>query len=109
MDDSKKNYITKLVVTILSNNDKARDEMILVVKCIHDFEMSILAIDKQDYYDAVFNHRLSSVKTIDRIWRKVQEENPSLRGANWELRQIQSGNISIEMAISNSQLKLFND
>jgi hypothetical protein len=103
------NYITKLTITILKNNPEARDEMYLVVKSIHDFEMSVMGYSKENYYDAFFDNKLSSVKTIDRIWRKVQEEKPELRGKFWELRQVQSGQISLEMVASKYQLKLFDE
>jgi hypothetical protein len=104
-----KNYITKLVITILRKNEEARDEMLLVVKNIHDFEMSILNIDKSNYYDVFFSHKLSSVKTIDRIWRKVQEDCPDLRGKLWQLRQVQSGQVSLEFVSDKFQLKLFDE
>ena len=80
--------------------------MMLVVKTIHDYEMSVFAIDKINYYDAVFSEKLSSIKTIDRIWRKVQEDNSELRGKEWLLRQIQAGLISQEIA--SNQLSIFN-
>jgi hypothetical protein len=103
------NYISKLVYAILTKNAEARDDMMLVVKSIHDFEMSLLSIEKSDYYDSIFNHRLSSIKTIDRLWRKAQEENISLRGKSWLLRQVQSGQISMKMVQSQFQLSLFED
>ena len=81
--------------------------MMLVVKIIHDFELSVLGKGRQDYYECIFTDRLSSVKTIDRIWRKVQETHEQLRGANWSLRQVQAGLISIETVIAKNQLKLF--
>ena len=64
-------YISKMVFITLSKNVEARDNMMLVVKSLHDYEMSIYKIPKEDYYDAVFSERLTSIKTIDRIWRKV--------------------------------------
>ncbi len=104
-----KNYISKLVLTILTNSDEAKDDMLLVVKNIHDFEMSVLNIDKSEYYTAFFGNKLSSVKTIDRIWRKIQEDVPSLRGKSWELRQIQSGQISLQYVSDKLQLRLFDE
>ena len=62
---------------------------------------------KEDYYECVFDAKLSSLKTIDRIWRKVQEAHPKLRGKEWTLRQVQAGLISIETIIAKTQLKLF--
>lgn len=99
-------YITKLVVTILQSNEIARDDVMLVIKYIHDFEMGVLKKDKEDYYEMVFNSTLSKVTTIDRVWRKVQEERPELRGKEWELRQMRAGQISVDLALKN-QLNLF--
>jgi len=98
-------YISQMVINTLTKNEEARDNMMYVVKAIHDYEMSVFSIDKKDYYDAVFSERLSSIKTIDRIWRKVQEENPELRGKEWLQRQIQAGVVSQEIA--SNQLSFF--
>ena len=98
-------YITKLVVSILRNNEIARDDIMIVIKTIHDFELSILKKNTADYYEAFFSGSLSSVSTISRVWRKVQENMPELRGREWELRQIKAGEISMEMI--ENQLKLF--
>lgn len=99
------NYITKLVISILRNNEIARDDMMVVIKTIHDFELSILKKKKEDYYDVFFSNTLSNVRTISRVWRKIQEHMPELRGKEWELRQIKSSEISDEMI--DNQLKLF--
>ena len=53
-----------------------------------------------------FHGSLSKPTTIDRVWRKVQEEKPELRGKEWELRQMRAGQISLDLALKN-QLKLF--
>ena len=100
-------YVSKMVAGILHQNIEARDNVYVVVKIIHDFELSVLEKDKHDYYELFFSEQLSSFKTIDRIWRKVQEEKPELRGKNWELRQVQAGKISIEVIAQKKQLKLF--
>jgi hypothetical protein len=34
---------------------------------------------------------------------------PELRGANWKLRQVQAGKISIEQVVKIGQLNLFGD
>jgi hypothetical protein len=98
-------YITKLVISILRNNEIARDDIMVVIKTIHDFELSVLKKKKEDYYDVFFSNTLSNVRTISRVWRKVQEHMPDLRGKEWELRQMKAGEISAE--IIENQLKLF--
>jgi hypothetical protein len=86
------NYISRIVKEVLQNNKESRDDMMLVVKSVHDFEMSMFGIQKSNYYDYLFKRQfLSSIKTIDRMWRKAQEDNPKLRGEDWEERQIQAG------------------
>jgi hypothetical protein len=72
--------------------------MMLVVKTIHDFEMSMFAIPQSAYYHALFSDKLSSIKTIDRVWRKMQEEHPHLRGEDWEERQILAGRVSRDIS-----------
>lgn len=102
------NYITKALFKFLQENEEARDNMLACVKHIHDLEMRVLAIPREDYYNAFFGERLSSVKTIDRIWRKIQEDVPELRGSEWEARQVQSGRIEIEdLSYLKNQLNLF--
>ncbi len=98
-------YITKLVISILRNNEIARDDIMLVIKIIHDFELGVLKKGKEDYYEMFFSNTLSNVRTIARVWRKVQENMPELRGKEWELRQVKSGEVSMEMI--QNQLKLF--
>jgi len=100
-------YLTKMTISILQNNEDSRDNMMLVVKIIHDFEMNVLGKDKKDYYDCIFTDKLSSIKTIDRLWRRVQETHEELRGADWSLRQVQAGLISVQSIITKNQLKLF--
>lgn len=95
------NYITRLTVDLLVKNIESRDDMMLTVRYVHDFEMALFNIPKQSYYDSLFGGKLSSIKTIDRIWRKAQMDNPSLRGAEWLQRQIQSGQCSSEFINAN--------
>jgi len=102
------NYVTRELAKLLAENVDARDNMMLAVKYIHDLEMSVMDIPEKDYYKAVFNGKLSSVKTIDRIWRKLQEDIPELRGSEWEARQAQSGRIEItDLSYLKNQLNLF--
>lgn len=102
------NYLNRMTMTVLKNNEAARDDMMIVVKTIHDFEMSMFSIEKVDYYQNFFDGKLSSIKTIDRIWRRVQEVKPELRGKDWVQRQAQAGLIALESLISKQQLDLFN-
>ena len=102
------NHITRVTIDLLTKNAEARDNMMLTVQYVHDFEMAVRQIKKSEYYDALFNEKVSSIKTIDRIWRKVQEQYPQLRGADWEKRQIQAGLMSAElMSASSGQLSFF--
>jgi hypothetical protein len=102
-------YITKLVISILKKNLDSRDDVMKVVNIIHDFELKVLEKEKSEYYDVFFSNQLSSFKTIDRTWRKAQELYPELRGANWKLRQVQAGKISIEQISIKKQLNLFDE
>lgn len=102
------NYVTKSLAKLLAENLEARDNMLICVKHIHDLEMGILGISQHEYYSAFFGEKLSSVKTIDRVWRKIQEDIPELRGLEWEARQAQSGRIEItDLSYLKNQLNLF--
>ena len=56
-------YITKLVVSILRNNEIARDDIMVVIKTIHDFELGVLKKTKEDYYDMFFSNTLSKLNS----------------------------------------------
>ena len=99
------NYISRLIFDLLEKNIEARDDMMLTVRYVHDYEMALLKIKKSEYYDSLFSGKLSSIKTIDRIWRKTQETYPDLRGKEWEYRQFQAG--VIRSYFSMNQLGLF--
>ena len=89
-----KGYISRLTYSILNNNLEARDNWMLVVKQVHDIEMAMTGVSKSNYYDALFNDNLTNPQTISRIWRKIQEHNPELRGEEWEERQKQGGQVA---------------
>lgn len=98
-----------LIYTIketLSNNLSSRDDWMIMVKVIHDKEMHILNINKNDYYEFFMGGKLSNIQSIVRCWRLVQERYPELRGKDWELRQRQGGMMSSEILFL-KQLKLF--
>lgn len=46
----------------------------------------------------VRENKLNNVKTIDRLWRLVQRQNPSLRGEEWDERQGEEEKVRDEMA-----------
>lgn len=102
------NFLTRQIYAFMISCPESRDEMLLCVKHIHENEMKTMKIEKADYYDALFEYKLSSITTIDRIWRKIQEDHKELRGKSWELRQAQAGLIKIEdTSYLKNQYKLF--
>jgi hypothetical protein len=103
-------YLSRLVKHTLLSNEECRDDLLLTIKNVHDKEMQIWCYNKEQYYDAFFGGNLSSVHTIGRIWRLVQERFPELRGKEWEQRQKQAGMISQEIAeIKYHQIQLFDN
>jgi hypothetical protein len=98
-------FISRLIFSVLRDVPETRDDWMLLVKIIHDTEMSVRKIQKENYYDHFFNYQFSNVDSIKRVWALIQEKNPKLRGKKWEERQKKSGEIS-ELAIAN-QLNLF--
>jgi len=93
METFKNTY--KTCKEILSLIPDTRDDMMLLVRYVHISQMKSKSIAKPNYFDALFDGKLSSIKTIDRTWRKVQEDIPSLRGKKWGERQRISGAISV--------------
>lgn len=103
-----KGYISRLIYQILKDDKGTRDDWMLVVKKVHDIEMVFGKINKPDYYDALFSDRLTNPQTVSRIWRKIQEHNPELRGEEWLERQRQGGAVSKEIVEGRYlQLNLF--
>lgn len=101
-------YLTSAIFDILKKKPSTRDNLLECVQHIHDIDMAICFISKAEYYDAFFGGKLSSIKTIDRIWRKIQEDVPELRGLKWEERQAKSGRFEIEnLSHLRNQLNLF--
>ena len=102
-------YLSKLVKYTLVSNLDARDDLMLLVKIIHDKEMQHWSYSKTQYYDAFFSGNLSNVHTIGRLWRLVQEKFPELRGKEWEERQRQAGLISKQVVEKKftQQLEIF--
>ena len=102
--------LQRLVFNVLTESVESRDDWMLSVKNIHELEMQIYGIGKADYFDALHGGRLTNVQTVSRIWRKIQEEYPALRGEEWEDRQRQGGKISKNgVHLNKNQLCLFSE
>jgi hypothetical protein len=99
-------FISRLIFSILRDLPETRDDWMLLVKIIHDMEMSVRRIPKENYYAHFFNKEFSNVYTIKRIWALIQERNPRLRGEKWEERQRSGKEISDEI-VNHYQLDLF--
>jgi hypothetical protein len=92
-----KGFISRMIYYVLVNDKETRDDWMLVVKKVHDIEMINYKIDKVDYYDSLFSYKLTNPQTISRIWRKIQEHNPDLRGEFWLDRQRYAKGVSTEI------------
>ena len=102
------NYISRLIKYTLLKNEAARDDVYLTIKIVHNAEMQLLCYTPENYYEAFYSGNLSSVYTIGRAWRYLQERHPELRGKEWEERQRLAGLVSKEiMEEKNYQLDLF--
>lgn len=100
--------LIRLIYNILNESLEARDNWMLTIKEVHTMEMRIKGISKQDYFEHFFNDDLSNVHTIKRLWQKVQEEFPNLRGKTWAERQKQGGQYVVDsLKIDKSQMTLF--
>ena len=101
--------LIRLIYNILTQDKIARDDWMLTIKTVHTTEMRVKGIIQSDYFDSFFNEDLSNVHTIKRLWQKVQEDFPKLRGDTWEERQRQGGKMAKEMVIDPAQMTMFND
>jgi len=101
--------LRKKIISAMDKFPKTRDDVFYLTKILHDEQMRELKIPKSKYYDYFHGERLYSIKTIDRMWRSVQEKNPKLRGKLWKYRQYQAGIIAIKYLTDDmkAQLKLF--
>ena len=104
--------IIRLIERLLANDFESRDDWMLCIKKIHHWQMVSNGISKQEYFEKLFekdnNDKYSlfmNVDTIKRVWAKVQEDNPNLRGLNWTERQIQGGQYT--NTYNENQLSLF--
>ena len=106
--------LIQLIYNILSNDSETRDDWMLCIKEIHSIEMTIHGISKNDYFDKLFEKNeeseypyFSNVHTIKRLWQKVQEDFPNLRGLTWETRQKQGGQYVVDSLNDDNQLSFF--
>ena len=106
--------LIQLIYNILANDVETRDDWMLCIKEIHSIEMTIHGISKIDYFDKLFEKNeeseypyFSNVHTIKRMWQKVQEDYPNLRGLTWETRQKQGGQYIVDSLSDDSQLSFF--
>lgn len=105
--------LIQLIYNILSNDVETRDDWMLCIKEIHSIEMTFKGISKNDYFAKLFEKNdegeysnFSNVHTIKRLWQKVQEDFPNLRGVTWEERQRQGGQY-VPNTIDEQQLSFF--
>ena len=101
--------LIRLIYNILTQDKSTRDNWMRTIKIVHQTEMTIKGISNYQYFDAFFNEELSNVHTIKRMWQKVQEDFPKLRGETWEERQKQGGKMAKEIVIDLAQMTMFND
>jgi len=105
-------YLINTIKSILAKNEVARDDWMLTVQEVHNREMYLFSFDKNEYYDCVFNGKLTNIQTISRTWRLLQEKFPELRGKDWADRQRQGGMMASEFAANGeiqAQLDMFNN
>jgi hypothetical protein len=100
--------LIKLIYHILHEDIEARDNWMLTIQKVYDSQMLYNSIKKEDFYNSFFkeNSPLTNCQTIVRLWRKVQEDYPLLRGDMWEQRQKKGGQFNANDFISN-QTSLF--
>lgn len=100
-----KGHISRIVFSLLRDDNETRDDWMLMIRRVHDIEMKYHSITKSEYYDSFYANKFSNVDSIKRLWAFFQEHNPALRGEKWKERQRQGGEIA--SIISNNQLNLF--
>ena len=106
--------LISIIYHTLTNKVETRDDWMLCIKEIHSLEMLSKKISSEDYFEKLFEMdedgeyvNFSNVHTIKRLWQKVQEDFPNLRGNTWEDRQKQGGQYNVNSFYDDSQLSLF--
>jgi hypothetical protein len=106
--------LISLIYHTLSNKIDTRDDWMLCIKEIHSLEMLSKKILSEDYFEKLFEINedgeyinFSNVHTIKRLWQKVQEDFPNLRGTTWAERQKQGGQYNVNSFYDDKQLTLF--
>ena len=106
--------LIQLIYNLLSNDVETRDDWMLCIKEIHTIEMTFKGISKNDYFVKFYEKNedgeysnFSNVHTIKRLWQKVQEDFPNLRGLNWEGRQKQGVQYVVSNDYYDNQLNIF--
>jgi len=106
--------LIQLIYNLLSNYVETRYDWMLCIKEIHTIEMTFKGISKNDYFVKFYEKNeegeysnFSNVHTIKRLWQKVQEDFPNLRGLNWEGRQKQGGQYVVSNDYYDNQLNIF--
>jgi hypothetical protein len=106
----KNKYITSRILSTLQNYVECRDSYMLTIQKLHQEEINFMRKDQSDYFKLFFDKKLSSVNTIIRMWRKIQEVHIELRGINWEQRQVQSAEFRNKINVyGKDQLHLFDN
>ena len=104
----KKISLIRLIHNFLLIDKDSRDDWMKIIHQVHFFEMMKKDIKKEEYFEEFFvNRSFSNVHTIKRLWQKVQEIDPSVRGKDWAKRQKQGGEFCID-SFSN-QLSLYSE
>jgi hypothetical protein len=106
--------LISIIYHTLTNKVETRDDWMLCIKEIHSLEMLSKKISSEDYFEKLFEMdedgeyvNFSNVHTIKRLWQKVQEDFPNLRGNTWAERQKQGGQYNVNSFYDDKQLTLF--
>ena len=82
------------VIWLLTKYPNLRDDKVSTCIMLWQREISKLFPDKQtmevkveQVFDALLANKLSTAETICRWFRKIQEEEPAMRGLKWAERQ----------------------
>lgn len=103
--------LNKLIFNLLKTKPELRDNWLKLIAEIHTIEMNKLEIPKEQYFDRMYQDNcFSNVDTIKRVWAKIQEDVPDLRGLEWKLRQIQGGQYAQSIVeFDSNQLTLYSE
>ncbi len=68
-----KGHISRIVFSLLRDDNETRDDWMLMIRRVHDIEMKYHSITKSEYYDNFYANKFSNVDSIGRFFKNTTQ------------------------------------